>query len=388
MVSVKLSSFEHNLKSCISIKFQYNFEAKEIIKKGPDVKWTKTHRCFYIFYNELRLEKLQEYLIKNNFKILEELPKTVIQNRKGGTNISHKPLNEEKKEVYKHFISYLEGKRFSKSTITSYSNFILDFLRFTGDKDVNVLDENDVRLYLEWAVGTLNYAVSTHRQMVSGLRHFAYFYPACSINVETIYMPPKDKKLPVILSAEEIFKLIRVTKNIKHRFIIAMLYASSLRIGELIQLELKDFDFTRNLLHVRNAKGRKDRYTTIAQSLHPLLKDYYESYQPKKFFIENPKGGTYSPTSIRSFLKRSCNLAGIKKSISPHSLRHSYATHLLEQGTDIRYIQELLGHSRPETTMLYTQVTKKDLKQIKSPLDTNVNNLSLRDIDDENPLLS
>ena len=216
--------------------------------------------------------------------------------------------------------------------------------------------------------------------MVSSLTHFAYFYPACSINVEKISMPKKDKKLPVVLSIEEVLLLLQLTKNLKHRTVLAMLYGSGLRIGELINLKLSDFDFKRKQLHIKNAKGRKDRYTTIAESLFPLLKNYHNTYKPKIYFIENPKGGKYSPESIRAFLRKSTKAAGITKAVTPHTLRHSYATHMLEQGIDIRYIQELLGHSRPETTMIYTHVTRKDLQEIKSPLDNAIKKLSLQDI--------
>ncbi len=118
--------------------------------------------------------------------------------------------------------------------------------------------ENDVRLFIEWTVGKLNYSVSTHRQMVSGLKHFAYFYPACAINVDKIYMPKKDRKLPVVLNIEEVLRLIQTTKNLKHRVVIAMLYGSGLRIGELLNLELSDFDFPRKQLHIRNGKGKKE----------------------------------------------------------------------------------------------------------------------------------
>ena len=119
-----------------------------------------------------------------------------------------------------------------------------------------------------------------------------------------------------------------------------------------------------------------------------LLKNYHNTYNPKVYFIENPKGGKYSPESIRAFVRKSVKLAGITKTVTPHTLRHSYATHLLEQGTDIRYIQELLGHSRPETTMIYTHVTRKDLQQINSPLDNAIKKLSLRDNSNTNLTIS
>ncbi len=379
MSLITLEPFTHNSKSCIAIKFPFDFETKEYIKKFNDVYWTKTHRTFYIFYDEVKLENLKEYLKKGGLKLNEAPSQDTVSYYRKGVTFELAKLNEEKTNVYRHFLEFLKGKRFSDSTIATYSGFILEFLRFTRDKPVDKLNENDVRHYIEWAVSTLNYAISTHRQMVSALKHFAYFYPACSINIDKIHMPKKDKKLPVVLSIEEVLLLLQSTKNLKHRTIIAMLYGSGLRIGELINLKLCDFDFKRKQLHIKNAKGRKDRYTTIAESLFPLLKNYHSTYKPKVFFIENPEGGKYTAGSIRSFLKRSTEVAGITKMVTPHTLRHSYATHMLEQGTDIRYIQELLGHSRPETTMIYTHVTRKDLQQIKSPLDNAMEKLYLQD---------
>lgn len=378
MTTITLEPFTHKTKNCVAIKFPYSFETKEYIKKFEGVYWTKTHRTFYLIYDEVRLKKFKEHLKLGGLHVLKTQAEGTPQIKKGH---HHKlaPLTQDKTKIYQHFIAFLKGKRFSKSTITTYSGFVLDFLRFTEDKPTEKLTENDVRLYIQWAVGKLNYSISTHRQMVSGLKHFAYFYPACSINAEKIHMPKKDKKLPVVLSIEEVLTLIQRTKNLKHRAIIAMLYGSGLRIGELLNLELSDFDFSRKQLHIKNGKGRKARYATIAESLFPLLKNYHQTYKPKLYFIENPSGGPYSAESIRSFLKKNAKNAGITKTVTPHTLRHSYATHLLEQGIDIRYIQELLGHSRPETTMIYTHVTRKDLQEIKSPLDNVIKNLSLRD---------
>lgn len=387
MSNITLEAFSHKSKPCIAIKFQYNFEIKEYIKKFDGVFWTNTHRTFYIVYDAANLEKFKIYLQDKGILFTEKTnTKSVLLNNAAKTPIS--ALNQEKINVHIQFLEFLKGKRFSKSTITTYGNFILEFLRHSNNKPVITLDENDVRLYVEWAVKHLNYAVSTHRQIVSALKHFAYFYPACSINVDKIYMPKKDKKLPVVLSIEELLTLLQVTKNLKHRVIIAMLYGSGLRIGELLNLKLSDFDFKRKQLYIENAKGRKDRYTSIAESLFPLLKNYHNTYKPKIFFIENPNGGQYSPESIRAFLKKNTRLAGIKKSISPHTLRHSYATHLLEQGIDIRHIQELLGHSRPETTMIYTHVSRKDLQEIKSPLDNAIKKLSLQNNSNNNLTIS
>jgi site-specific recombinase XerD len=387
MIYITLASFMHHKQKCISLSFAYSFKVKQYIKNGHGVKWSNTFRCFYVLDKGSNRALLVGYLKAGGFNV----GVTKINNKQSigkETSILKGEISKEKQLVYSEFISFLKGKRYSESTLKVYGHFVYCFLKHTDNKPLELLDENDVRLFIETSVGILNYAVSTHRQMVSALKHFAYFYPACAINTEAIFMPRKDRKLPEILSIQEVLSLIEVTKNIKHKTIIAMLYGSGLRIGELLHLQLKDFDFDRDQLHIRNAKGRKDRYATIAKSLHPLLKSYYTSYKPTVYFIENPKGGLYSAGSVRSFLKKSCRAAGIHKKVTPHTLRHSYATHLLEQGTDIRYIQELLGHSKPETTMIYTHVTQKCRRELKRPLDTSLNNLALRNNNNNTSLVS
>lgn len=388
MAVVTLEFFIHRSQKCIAIKFDYNFEIKAYIKRFDGVFWSKTHRVFYIYYDAVRLRALRLYVLKKGLKLIDGCDEAVFPIAAGVVDFRFTLLDSDRVGVYDEFLEFLKGKRFSKRTIRSYGHFVLDFLRFTKDKSLDDLDDNDVRLYIEWAIKTFDYAISTHRQMVSALKHFAYFYPACAITIDAIYMPKKDKKLPVVLSLEEVLMLLQKTKNLKHRVIIAMLYGSGLRVGEIIDLKLSDFDFKRKQLFIKKAKGRKDRYTTIAESIFPLLKNYHNTYTPKIYFIENPKGGKYSAASIRSFLKKNIKAAGIEKAVTPHTLRHSYATHMLEQGTDIRYIQELLGHSRPETTMIYTHVTRKDLQQITSPLDIAVKQLYLRDNNNNKPSIS
>ena len=204
-----------------------------------------------------------------------------------------------------------------------------------------------------------------------------------------LFYPRKSSYLPSVLSKEEVVNLLRCTRNLKHRAILALLYSSGLRIGELINLELRDIDMFRLQILIKNGKGRKDRYVMLAKSFLPLLKNYLTTYKPAIYFIESLTfGEKYSAGSVRSFLKKSCLAAGIKKRVTPHTLRHSYATHLLENGVDIRYIQELLGHSRPETTMIYTHVATKDLLRIESPLDKIVSELVKTDKGDEKLTLS
>lgn len=371
MLNVDLSRITHRNKPCIAIKFQYNFALKEHLKKFKGTYWSSSKSVFYVYYSENIAQKLTDHIEAGGYAIQRRmLPKINSEARPVlETRMQLKKLTKEKIDILKHYIRYLEGKRLSRSSVNVYSNFIRDFLRFHSSRPTDTLSENDVRTYLEWAVEALKYSVSTHRQIISAFKHFAFFYPMCAINPEKLQRPKRDKKLPVVLSMEEVLRLLEVTKNLKHKTIIAMLYSCGLRVGELIAVELSCFDFHRKQLHIKMAKGRKDRYTTIAESTYPLLRQYFRAYRPKKYLIENPKGGKYSSASIRSFLKQSCKLARITKHVTPHTLRHSYATHLHENGTGLRYIQELLGHSKPETTMIYTHVSTRDVHDIKSPLD-------------------
>jgi site-specific recombinase XerD len=212
-------------------------------------------------------------------------------------------------------------------------------------------------------------SISSQRQLISAIKLFKAFYPECKIDDLKLTRPKKSKILPTVLSKEQIIDLLRCTKNLKHRAILAMIYSAGLRISELLNLQLNNIDIDRRQIIVKNSKGRKDRMIILAESFIPLLLNYVNSYSPKKYFVEGAAGEQYSAESIRSFLKKSCVAANIQKRVTPHTLRHSYATHLLENGIDLRYIQELLGHAKPETTMIYTHVSKKDLLKIESPLD-------------------
>ncbi|WP_051621179.1 tyrosine-type recombinase/integrase [Leeuwenhoekiella sp. MAR_2009_132] len=320
------------------------------------------------------------------FNISKPIPKDIVKTKRQNLSKDHvEPINI---PILKKYVTYLRGKRFSESTLRTYYSFVLGFAIYLSKKSLADAQLDDLSLYIRSCVKNYNYSVSTHRQMTSAFKHLIHFTPKLSIEDLALQQPKKSKKLPEVLSAQEILDLLRATRNLKHRALLALIYSCGLRIGELLNLELRDLDIDRNQLHIRQGKGRKDRYVGMAESFKPLLYNYLTSYTPKRYFVEGVHGEKYSPESIRAFLKRSCKLAKITKHVTPHTLRHSYATHLLENGVDIRYIQELLGHSRTETTMIYTHVGKKDLQSIASPLDLVVKRLSETAKSNENILLS
>ncbi|NOG45776.1 MAG: tyrosine-type recombinase/integrase [Calditrichaeota bacterium] len=180
----------------------------------------------------------------------------------------------------------------------------------------------------------------------------------------------KPQTLPVVLSKEEVGRLIKVTSNMKHKTILLLIYSAGLRLGELLDLRIGDIDSKRLKIHIRQAKGKKDRYVVLSEKLLNILREYYKIYAPKDYLIAGAKGGRYSDKSVQSVMKQALKKAGIRKKATVHTLRHSFATHLLDEGTDIRFIQELLGHVRLETTQIYTHVSSRSINKIKSPADS------------------
>jgi site-specific recombinase XerD len=174
---------------------------------------------------------------------------------------------------------------------------------------------------------------------------------------------------PGVLSQQEVQLMITGTENLKHRTLIALLYASGLRRSELLNLKIADIDFARNLIIVRGGKGNKDRQTTLAETIKSMYKTYIAEYKPTEYLFEGQTGGRYSERSIAAVVQQAAKRAQIDKHVTPHTLRHSFAMHLLENAVDIRYIQELLGHGSIKTTTRYTHVASTTQNKIQSPLD-------------------
>jgi integrase/recombinase XerD len=190
------------------------------------------------------------------------------------------------------------------------------------------------------------------------------------IEVDKIHRPKRAKILPNVLSKEEVKAILDAHSNLKHKAMLSMIYSCGLRRSELLNLKFSDIDSKRNIVIIRQSKGKKDRITPLSAKILDLLRRYYKEYSPKTYLFEGQEKNTqYSARSLEEVLKKSVKLASINKPVTLHWLRHSYATHLLESGTDLRYIQELLGHNSSKTTEIYTHVSTKNIQQIKSPFD-------------------
>lgn len=374
MEQVRLFPFQHHHVLQIGIAFKYNPALKSHLKQLPELKWSQTHATYYVEFTQINKAKVYRHLQKFDCNIdYSELQSYSISPR------IEIDINE--------FSSYLEGKRYSKSTIGTYCTFILKLLKFL-DKPISEFTNRDMELFLEKEIAKQGYSISTHRQCISALKQFEKLHKLVALNIDEIDRPNKSKYLPVVLSKEEVIDIFRATRNLKHRTLLILIYSSGLRIGEALNLRIKDIDVDRRQIYIRNGKGRKDRHVVMAESFIPLLYNYLTSYKPHDLFIEGKDGKEYSASSVRSVLKLACRRAKIRKHVTPHTLRHSFATHMLENGIDLRHIQALLGHSRPETTMIYTHVTQHDLLKIKSPLDVTLKQLAESDKNPENLRLS
>ena len=387
--TVKLFPLKHRDKENIAIQFDYDNDLKEMLKR-LGAKWTKTHSCFYM-ENTTKNKQLIYYKLraKGCYVDYSAMPKAKRNSKKNSPKVI---LPTSHQQYLDEFKDYLIGQRKSESTIHTYVNFIRLFLNFYADRPIESIDNRSIELFIEQVIAGNNYSISSHRQCIGALKHFSHLRSNLAFEPDLLQRPKKDKKLPVVLSYEEVLHLIKVTKNLKHRTMITLIYATGMRIGEILNLELKAIDLQRNYIHIKNAKGRKDRTVPLGKQIRKILIAYAKTYSPKVYLFENDKtGDQYSASSVRQFLKRNCQLAGIQKKVTPHTLRHSYATHLLDNGVAIRYIQELLGHAKPETTMIYTHISNRDLEQITDPLDSAISKYvekGNRDNNDKNVLLS
>jgi integrase/recombinase XerD len=268
------------------------------------------------------------------------------------------------------FKSYMHYRRYSPNTIKTYKEALEIFFRFFQNRALESLTIEDIIDFNNDYILKKNLSASYQNQVINAIKLFYRNRFKRAMEVDFIQRPRREKRLPNVLSKKEIKAILEAPTNLKHRAMISLIYACGLRRSELLNLTLKDILSDRNLLFIRQSKGKKDRVVPISMKLIAMLRDYYKAFKPKTWLFEGQLAGEkYSERSIQLVLNQSVSKAKINKQVSLHWLRHSYATHLLESGTDLRYIQELLGHSSSKTTEIYTHVSTRNLQQIRSPFD-------------------
>lgn len=269
-----------------------------------------------------------------------------------------------------HFKNYLKSQRYSPNTIKTYTEALGVFFQFHSNKAPEKLEIEDIIHFNTGYILRKNLSASYQNQVINAIKLFYRNRFKRFMNLDNIQRPRREKRLPNVLSKQEIKAILEAPTNLKHRALLSLIYACGLRRSEVLNLTLKDVLSDRNLLFIRQSKGKKDRVVPISHKIIEMLRDYYKAFKPKTWLFEGQyTGEQYSERSLQLVLKQALQKAGNKKPVSLHWLRHSYATHLLECGTDLRYIQELLGHSSSRTTEIYTHVSTQNLQQIRSPFD-------------------
>lgn len=270
------------------------------------------------------------------------------------------------------FAEYMQLHNYSKHTFNAYHHLVMRYINTFKEHriiQINQFGVKEIDNYHKLWLQQSSPSPSLVNQSVNAIKLYYKVITNESLDLKNVHRPLKDKLLPKVYSRKEVSSIINSVENLKHKTTLLLIYSAGLRVSELINMRVEDILVDRKMVFIRKAKGRKDRYTTLADSALNMLTEYMIQYKPQRYLIEGQYGGQYSSTSIRNILHAAKKKAGISTFGSVHTLRHSFATHLLENGTDLRYIQELLGHRSSKTTEIYTHVSTLNISKITSPGD-------------------
>jgi len=392
--TVLLEHLVHDAKRCIALNFPYDAELIAFAKK-TGAKWSARHRRWYLQNGPEELKAIfaafkgvawvdMEGLRKKAHTApsgptapsLQQHQHSTYGSTKGQAFVTTKSTRKEaaavnpaQQEALNAMQRKLEIARYSTNTIDTYVNATkLFFLHFPG-KAPNDIRTEDIEAYQHELATVRKVSNSYLNQVVNAVRYYYKDVVGDAYRVKFIERPRGERKLPKVLSEQEVAAILKAPTNLKHRCILMLIYSAGLRLGELIALERTDIIPERKQVLIRGGKGGKDRISLLSEKLLLQLDEYLKTYQPHRYLFEGPNGGNYSDTSVQQVFKQAKKKAGVTAPATVHTLRHSFATHLLENGTDLRYIQTLLGHASSKTTEIYTHVSTKAIGKIRSPLD-------------------
>ncbi len=353
---MELSNYEfsfgtHHGKDVIWIKFPYVVQLKvELKNRFPSAKWSQTNKAWYL--PDMRSIRTQLLLT----------PKTFVESKLHN-------LSSENHIALQKFIHQLELKAYSQNTIRLYVQEFSSLLVLLRNVSVDTLSPERLKDYFLYVLKKDKLKEQTMNSKINAIK---FYFEQVLHRPRMFFDIPRPKKpqtLPKMLSKPQVVKLFSVVKNPKHLMLLKLCYGMGLRVSEIVNLRIEDIDGATKRVLIAGAKGKKDRYVQLPESILEDLRLYYKEHKPKKWLFEGAYGGQYSIRSVQAVFKSAMQKANINKTIGIHGLRHSYATHLIESGADIRYLKELLGHNSIKTTQIYTHVTDLSIAKIKSPLD-------------------
>ncbi len=385
MENIRLTPLTHRGKACIALHFAFDITLNKILNALPCAAWSKTHRCWYIPLQEADYKAFRESVSgkaildtdairrfleerKNEPRPAEVMPIT----GRAPTASATAKLSIENREALDQFVQQLKLKAYSASTIRTYRNEFVQLLQLLKHKPVTALTSDDLKRYMVYAMDAQGISENTAHSRLNALK---FYFEQVLKKDKFFWEIPRPKKpiiLPKLLNETELTRLFNALSNKKHKAMLFTAYSSGLRVSEIVNLKISDIDSVRMQILVQRAKGKKDRYVNLSPLLLDILRQYIREYKPhpRVYLFESDQTLTAYPTrTVQQIFSNAKRNAGIRKEVGIHSLRHSFATHLLDKGTDIRYIKDLLGHFNIRTTERYLHVSKKQLVNIISPFD-------------------
>lgn len=366
--TITLRKAYHRQQHVILLQFDYDAGLAKRVKQLEGARWSQTRRCWYLPDQLFDLHSFFEAFRDMAYVDYSELKTSTAQTKKEPV-IKIETPRPKKVELPEGYLEMLEQKRYSDNTKKIYTSYMRDFATMFRNYDLENVTKDQINRYILWLIREKGISASQQNQRINAIK---FYYEKVLDRPHEIYAIERPRKgfvLPRVLSENEILAILQAAENIKHKAILGTIYSAGLRRGELINLRIQDVQFDKHILYIRGGKGKKDRTSILSDSVSIILKRYLEKHKPNYWLFEGPNRNKYSSSSIARVLNATVRKAGIQKRVTPHMLRHSFATHMLEQGVDIRYIQTILGHESSTTTEIYTHVSKKSLAKIKSPLD-------------------
>ncbi len=367
--TIRLTLAEYEGKERMFAEFPYDKELIAAIKSIPGASWSSSKKAWHLSpSNQVYLLLKEKVKGKATVDASELKQQTEVRKSPG---IKYPGLHLTTITQLETFKKYMQQLRYSPQTVENYLSCLKQFFNYCSPADHTQVSEKDVERFNHEVIITGCLSSSYQRSMLSAIKLFYSHYSGHKMRIDKLERPRNEHRLPEVLSKEEVQRIIKATNNPKHKALLSLVYSCGLRIGEALNLRLKDLDKKRKVIRIEQAKGKKDRYVPYSEKLMTVLREYYQTWdpKPKDYLFEGQYGEKYTSQSAGKVLREAVKKCRIKKRVYLHILRHSFATHLLEAGTDVRYIQEILGHNNIKTTMIYTHVSSKKLNEIKSPLD-------------------
>ncbi len=360
VLKIELSKGEYEGKTRLFAAFPYDRNVVKAIRDIPGARWSQSKKAWHFHFSESALNS-----VRASCSRLPEIQLALSENL-----TFEKALCDPCGRLEK-FRLYLRSKRYSENTISTYLQCLHTFFHFFAGKDVaNITNDDLIRFNNEYILKN-KFSSSFQNQVVNAVKLFYRVVGNRDLAPELIHRPRREKHLPNVLSKEEVKAILEAHSNFKHKMMLSLIYSCGLRSSELTGLRPLNIDSKRHLVLIRQAKGKKDRIVPLSPKILEMLRAYFAIYKPKTYLFEGQfPDSAYDSRSLQLVLKQALKKANISKPVTLHWLRHSYATHLLENGTDLRYIQELLGHSSSRTTEIYTHVTTLSIQKIVSPFDS------------------